>query len=102
MDNRKEDREEEVIIDVTNINSSPQLHQLLRNNLGFPEFYGMNWDAFWDAITGLVEMPQKLILVGWKFVEDHIPQDAARMKELLNRLNEKHPTWTCEVVYVSF
>ncbi|WP_128103483.1 barstar family protein [Paenibacillus sp. DCT19] len=68
----------------------------------FPEFYGMNWDAFWDAIAGLVDMPQKLILVGWESVEDHIPQDAARMKELLNRLNEKHPTWACEVQYVSF
>ncbi|WP_319951945.1 barstar family protein [Paenibacillus sp. LS1] len=20
----------------------------MRNNLGFPEFYGMNWDAFWE------------------------------------------------------
>ncbi|MET8803850.1 barstar family protein [Streptomyces sp. NPDC004546] len=20
--------------------------------LGFPAFHGMNWDAFWDAITG--------------------------------------------------
>lgn len=62
----------------------------------------MNWDAFWDAITGLVEMPPKLILVGWETMEQCIPQDTAIMRGLLHQLNEKHPTWACEVEYTSF
>ncbi|WP_145053452.1 barstar family protein [Paenibacillus xylanexedens] len=102
MNFEKEDRENVVIIDVTTVKNSAQLHLLLKKHLGFPDFYGMNWDAFWDAITGLVEMPHKLILVGWEYVEHCISQDAAIMRELLQQLNVKHPTWGCDVEYRSF
>lgn len=43
----------------------------------------MNWDAFWDAITGLVEMPNKLVLFGWANIEEQIPSDAKVTTELL-------------------
>ncbi|MNC82594.1 hypothetical protein D3C75_1361670 [compost metagenome] len=47
-------------------------------------------------------MPHKLILVGWEYVEHCISQDAAIMRELLQQLNVKHPTWGCDVEYRSF
>ncbi|MFE9574497.1 barstar family protein [Streptomyces sp. NPDC006692] len=31
--------------------------QALEREFDFPYFYGRNWDAFWDAVTGLVEIP---------------------------------------------
>ncbi len=96
---QNDDRIELVTIDLTNVKSSIQLHRMLKSNLDFPNCYGMNWDAFWDAITGLVEMPKKLILIGWKSVEEVIPNDAVLMINLLNKLNEKHPSWGCEVEY---
>ena len=96
---QNDDRVELVTIDVTGVANLNQLHNLLKKNLGFPNFYGMNWDAFWDAITGLVEMPKKLIFVGWENVEKTIPNDAVLMKNLLNKLNEKYPSWSCEVEY---
>ncbi|MFF3404311.1 barstar family protein [Streptomyces sp. NPDC002659] len=45
-----------VVIDVSAARDGRQLHAALSQALGFPAFCGMNWDAFWDAITGLVEM----------------------------------------------
>lgn len=96
---QNDERNELVEIDVTNVTNSNQLHSLLKKNLDFPDFYGMNWDAFWDAITGLVEMPKKLILIGWDNVEKTIPNDAVLMKDLINKLNEKHPSWGSEVEY---
>ncbi|WP_268800413.1 barstar family protein [Pseudomonas huanghezhanensis] len=38
--------------------SAEELHCVLRGALGFPGWQGCNWDAFWDAITGLIEMPR--------------------------------------------
>ncbi|EGO62028.1 Barstar (barnase inhibitor) [Acetonema longum DSM 6540] len=96
---QNDDRVELVTIDVTDVNNSKQLHSLLKKKLDFPHFYGMNWDAFWDAITGLVEMPKKLIFIGWQNVERTIPDDAVLMKNLLNKLNEKHPSLACKVEY---
>jgi RNAse (barnase) inhibitor barstar len=99
INEQNDERVELVKIDVTNVNNSDQLHSLLKKSLDFPDFYGMNWDAFWDAITGLVEMPKKLIFIGWESVEKAVPNDAILMKNLLKKLNEKHPSWGCEVEY---
>ncbi|MFI1170120.1 barstar family protein [Streptomyces melanogenes] len=30
----------------------------MRGRPGVPYFYGRNWDAFWDAVTGLVRIPE--------------------------------------------
>ncbi|MGE5405814.1 MAG: barstar family protein [Candidatus Saccharibacteria bacterium] len=89
-----------VSIDVSNIKSADQLHKILKESLNFPDFYGMNWDAFWDAITGLIEMPEKLKLSGWYNIEKHIPKDAEIMVNLLTELNKKYPSLSCEVTYI--
>ena len=49
-----------VNINFSAITTKDELQKLLMNKLNFPEFYGMNRDAFWDSITGLVEMPEKI------------------------------------------
>lgn len=59
----------------------------------------MNWNAFWDAITGLVEMPRKLVLYGWTNFVENLPKDSKIMMELLDELNEKYKSWACEVDY---
>jgi RNAse (barnase) inhibitor barstar len=52
------------------------LHRALANALGFPEFYGKNWNAFWDAITGLVAMPHCLVLWDWDVLRASMPEEA--------------------------
>lgn len=96
---QNDDRIELINIDVSEVDSAYKLHNLLKKGLDFPDFYGMNWDAFWDAISGLVEMPKKLVFIGWDNIEKIIPDDATILKRLLNKLNEKHPSWGCEVEY---
>jgi len=51
------ERKETVEINLNSVQNSEELHDLLKKKLDFPDFYGMNWNAFWDAITGLVELP---------------------------------------------
>jgi len=98
--NKQDDyRIELITIDVSNVINANQLHGLLKENLNFPNFYGMNWDAFSDAITGLVEMPKKLVFIGWENVEKILPNDASLMKSILKKLNDKHPSWSCDVDY---
>jgi len=50
-----ETREAELTIELIGVCSSRALHKRVMTALRFPDFYGHNWDAFWDAITGLVE-----------------------------------------------
>jgi RNAse (barnase) inhibitor barstar len=42
------------------------IHIVLMLRLDFSEWYGCNLDEFWDAISGLAEMPYILRFVGWE------------------------------------
>lgn len=97
MDN--DERVEIIIIDVTEIRTSKELHAILKKELDFPTFYGMNWDAFWDTITGLVELPEKLVIKGWDNIVKALPNDAEIMKRLLDKFNEDYSICKCTVEY---
>jgi RNAse (barnase) inhibitor barstar len=89
-------RAEVVEIDVGHINSVAELHDKLAAALGFPGFYGRNWDAFWDAISGLVPMPKRLVIHGWSNVATRWPRDAQVMAGFLRDLNVQHPSYGCD------
>lgn len=88
-----------VTIDLRDINTPRQLHAALAAALGFPSFYGMNWDAFWDAVTGLVEMPQQLELAGWPAFATRLPHEAAMLRRCLERLAQQTPPLAPAVRY---
>ena len=80
-------RKKYVVINVENIKDSQKLHKLLKSELEFPHFYGMSWDAFWDAITGLVQLPEVTIIKGYKILKKDLPQDAEILVNTLERYN---------------
>lgn len=88
-----------VTIDLSEINSPRQLHASLAAALAFPSMYGMNWDAFWDAITGLVDMPQQLELRGWQDFATRLPADAALLQRILARMAQDMPALAAQVRY---
>ncbi|OBV39677.1 barstar family protein [Janthinobacterium psychrotolerans] len=79
-------------IDLSQVTSARQLHAALARALDFPTLYGNNWDAFWDAITGLVSMPQQLELLGWHALEQRLPHDAALLLQCLARMAQQFPS----------
>ena len=80
-------RKKFVVINVGNIKDSQELHKLLKSELEFPHFYGMSWDAFWDAITGLVQLPEVTVIKGYKILKQDLPQDAEILVNTLERYN---------------
>ncbi|MFO6497607.1 barstar family protein [Bacillus sp. HSf4] len=99
MDSLHEERKEKITLDVSNIQDSNELHNALKEKLEFPDFYGMNWDAFWDAITGLVELPKTIIFEGWGNIEEKLPTDSQTLVNIFKEFNEEYPFMECEVVY---
>ncbi|WP_198659094.1 barstar family protein [Nocardiopsis sp. FIRDI 009] len=77
------------VLDVTialhDVSSARGLQRLLKQELGFPDMYGHNWDAFWDAITGLVQLPGTLRFTGWAHLVRTLPDDAESLRESLER-----------------
>ncbi|MER7708888.1 CPCC family cysteine-rich protein [Kitasatospora sp. NPDC097605] len=85
------DPERRVVIDVGAVQDDHALHAVLKRELGFPSFYGMNWNAFWDAITGLVTMPRELHFTGWPELERRCPGSAAQLRRQLTDLADARP-----------
>lgn len=73
---------------------------MLGATLGFPNWYGRNWDAFWDAITGLVEMPTMLQLTGWSGFAQRLPRDAQLMQQCLAQMVTEYPDLAPMVQYI--
>lgn len=96
LDQSKKDN---VVINVNNIINARELHELLKSNLDFPDFYGMNWDAFWDAITGLVELPNSITFEGWKHLKKLLPKDTQIISDMFSDMNKMYSTFRCEVNY---
>ncbi|MFC9530281.1 barstar family protein [Streptomyces sp. NPDC057717] len=73
-----------ITIDVSEVRDEGSLHLLLIRELDFPEFYGMNWAAFWDAITGLVSIPDHVRFLGWDQLAVGVPRGAAMLRRALD------------------
>lgn len=91
----------ELIIDLKEVHTKEELHNLLSVKLGFPDWYGNNWDAFWDMITDtdVVTMPDRLVLLGFKELFEKLPKDAKILQECFLDLKQKYPLTSCEVIY---
>jgi RNAse (barnase) inhibitor barstar len=77
-------------IDVGQVDDERGLHALLKAELGFPAFYGMNWDAFWDAITGLVQIPDHLRFTGCDHLSARVPRGATMLRQALDRYRQQY------------
>ncbi|WP_085585536.1 MULTISPECIES: barstar family protein [unclassified Pseudomonas] len=89
-----------VKIDLSEVRSSAELHAILRDALQFPGWYGCNWDAFWDAITGLVEMPRHLHLLGWNILSGRLPEEARLLQKCLAHMKTEYPEFAPDVEFL--
>ncbi len=84
-------------INVTPINTPKELQAIIKSRLNMPDFYGMNWDAYWDGITGLIPMPDRIILRGWDIYKEKQPVDAAAFEKIMARYTRLYGH--CQCIY---
>ncbi|MFD4705515.1 barstar family protein [Gottfriedia sp. NPDC058432] len=90
--------EKSITIDVSLINNSHELHQVLKEKLSFPDNYSEDWDDFWAIIACQVELPKKLQFIGWSELERKLPEDSKIMIEYLLEHNQEFPDWHCNFI----
>lgn len=78
-------RASEQAIDVSGIYHEETLHEYLSKNLGFPGYYGWNWDAFRDCIArdDQSAMPTLLKVAGIDELRRHAPESAKQFESCL-------------------
>ena len=79
---------EKYTIDFSNVNHYLEMHAVIWHALDFPDYYGCNFDALWDCLTGMVGRPVYIEIIGLEVIEEKF-EGAAEM--LLETLKEfKH------------
>ena len=70
-------------IDFTNVDHYLEMHFTIRQALDFPDYYGCNWDAFWDCLTNMVGRPIHIKIIGFDIIERKFENAAKIMMETL-------------------
>ena len=74
---------EKYTIDFTNTKNYLEMHFVIRQALDLPDYYGCNWDAFWDCLTNMVGRPIHIEIVGLDVIERKFGDCAKTMIDTL-------------------
>ena len=86
----------ETEIDLSHVVYPRDIHVAFSTALRFPDWYGHNWDAFWDLISSHCPLPDRLRIRGLDHIERVLPAEAAKMLTCLADYNNA-PDRVCAV-----
>ena len=70
-----------VTLDLTGCKYWWEVHQRIKQAFDFPDFYGRNWDAFWDLLRTECDA-NKIIVLG----ENTLPQELGPSAQMINEI----------------
>lgn len=91
---QKYGQKDKVEINCRNINSLTELHEVLKEKLGFSQYYVMNWHALREFLEETL-LPKMLIFNGWSHLNDIMPNETKKFKEILVECVSNE----CKVIY---
>ena len=73
------------IVDFTNVKYYLEMHAVIEKSLDFPDYYGCNWDAFWDCLNDMYGTSIHIEIIGIEVIERKFVNAAEKMIEILKR-----------------
>lgn len=76
-----------VTLDLTNCRFLGEIHLRIKKAFDFPDFYGENWDAFWDLLWSECDA-NKIVVIGEKTVSKELIPSVEMVNKILQELKE--------------
>ena len=76
-----------VTLDLTGCKSLGEIHQRIKKAFDFPDFYGQNWDAFWDLLRNECDA-NKIEVLGEDTVSKELEPSIEMINEILQEFKE--------------
>ncbi len=74
-----------ITLDLTGCKYLGELHERIRVAFDFPEWYGENWDAFWDLLWSECDADE-VVIIGEKTLSEEFNSQLEDMHEMLDEL----------------
>lgn len=74
-----------ITLDLTGCKYLGELHERIRTAFDFPEWYGENWDAFWDLLWSECDADE-VVIIGEKTLPEEFNSQLKDMHEMLGEL----------------
>ena len=81
------EKEKIITLDLTGCKYLGEIHQRIKKAFDFPDFYGENWDAFWDLLRTECDA-NKVVIVGEETVSKELKPSVETMNGILQELKE--------------
>ena len=79
MDNQQH----KYIIDFKNVKDRYDMFEIISTVMEFPDYFGNNWDAFWDCITDMANLEIKIDVLNFDVLKKVSEKDSAIFIELM-------------------
>ncbi len=87
-------------IDLAGVTDLSEFYQKIIKGLEFPDWCGENLDAIWDMLTGYMETPVHITVIGGKAITDILEEKFQILKDTFDEFVEWHKKYDEEVIIV--
>ncbi|MBQ9779406.1 MAG: barstar family protein [Clostridia bacterium] len=70
-------------LDFSNVENYLEMHFVIRDALDWPDYYGCNWDAFWDCLNNMLGRPIHVEIIGLDNIERKFGETTRKMLDIL-------------------
>ena len=76
-----------ITLDLTGCKYFGEIHRRIKKAFNFPDFYGENWDAFWDLLRTECDA-DKIVIIGEETVSKELVPSMEMINKILQELKE--------------
>ena len=81
------EKEKIITLDLTGCKYLGEIHQRIKKAFDFPDFYGENWEVFWDLLRTECDA-DKIVIIGEETVSKELVPSMEMINEILQELKE--------------
>ena len=80
-------------LDFTGCGYLGEIHKVLKESFGLPEYYGENWDALWDCLDYLFVDDGEMVveIFGLQCLPDDLRKECNKMLEVFDDVHQDTP-----------
>ena len=94
----KEITENPIILDFSKCKTLGEVHLMLKEKFGLPEYYGENLDGLWDCLKYYCKDRRHVLIKGAGAMPEELQGYMVKVMEVFDDVNEITPNITFEVI----